>query len=284
MPSGTGLDRFAKAHPTRTFDVGIAEQHAMTFAAGMATEGLKPFVAIYSTFMQRAYDQLVHDVAIQSLPVRMALDRAGLVGADGATHAGSFDLAYLGCLPGIVLMAPADEAELAHAVATLAAIDDRPSALRFPRGDSTGLAEVPKRGTVLPLGQGRILREGTRVALLSLGPRLADALAAAATLDADGISCTVADARFAKPLDAALLERLAREHELLVTIEEGSTGGFATLALHHLAWKGLLDGRLKVRPMTLPDTFIDHDTPARQMTEAGLTARDIVATVRAALG
>ena len=284
MPSGTGLDRFAKAHPTRCFDVGIAEQHAMTFAAGMATEGLKPFVAIYSTFMQRAYDQVVHDVAIQSLPVRMALDRAGLVGADGATHAGSFDLAYLGCLPGIVLMAPADEAELAHAVATLASIDDRPSALRFPRGDSTGLAEVPKRGTVLPLGQGRILREGTRVALLSLGPRLADTLAAAATLDADGISCTVADARFAKPLDAALLERLAREHELLVTIEEGSTGGFATLALHHLAWKGLLDGRLKVRPMTLPDTFIDHDTPARQMTEAGLTARDIIATVRAALG
>jgi 1-deoxy-D-xylulose-5-phosphate synthase len=284
MPSGTGLDRFAKAHPTRTFDVGIAEQHAMTFAAGMATEGLKPFVAIYSTFMQRAYDQVVHDVAIQSLPVRMALDRAGLVGADGATHAGSFDLAYLGCLPGIVLMAPSDEAELAHAVATLAGIDDRPSAVRFPRGDSTGLADVPKRGTALPLGQGRILREGTRVALLSLGTRLADALKAAESLEGDGISCTVADARFAKPLDGALLERLARHHELLVTIEEGSTGGFSALVLHHLAWKGLLDGRLKIRPMTLPDTFIDHDTPAKQLAEAGLTPRDIIATVRAALG
>ncbi len=284
MPSGTGLDRFAKAHPTRTFDVGIAEQHAMTFAAGMATEGMKPFVAIYSTFMQRAYDQVVHDVAIQSLPVRMALDRAGLVGADGATHAGSFDLAYLGCLPGIVLMAPSDEAELAHAVATLAGIDDRPSAVRFPRGDSTGLVEVPKRGTALPLGQGRILREGTRVALLSLGTRLADALKAAESLEGDGISCTVADARFAKPLDGALLERLAREHELLVTIEEGSTGGFSALVLHHLAWKGLLDGRLKIRPMTLPDIFIDHESPAKQLAEAGLTARDIIATVRAALG
>jgi 1-deoxy-D-xylulose-5-phosphate synthase len=223
-------------------------------------------------------------VAIQSLPVRMALDRAGLVGADGATHAGSFDLAYLGCLPGIVLMAPSDEAELAHAVATLAGIDDRPSAVRFPRGDATGLVEVPKRGTALPLGQGRILREGSRVALLALGPRLHDALKAAESLDADGISCTVADARFAKPLDADLLEQLARHHELLVTIEDGSTGGFASLALHHLAWKGLLDGRLKVRPMTLPDSFIDHDTPAKQLATAGLTTRDIIATVRAALG
>ncbi len=284
MPSGTGLDRFAKAHPTRCFDVGIAEQHAVTFAAGMATEGLRPFVAIYSTFMQRAYDQVVHDVAIQSLPVRFALDRAGLVGNDGATHAGSFDIAYLGCLPGIVLMAPADEAELAHAVATLAAIDDRPSAVRFPRGDSTGLVEVPKRGTVLPLGHGRILREGSRVALLSLGPRLADALKAAEMLDAQGISTTVADARFVKPLDENLLEQLARHHELLVTIEEGSTGGFATLVLHHLAWKGLLDGALRVRPMTLPDIFIDHESPARQMIEAKLTAKDIVATVVQALG
>jgi 1-deoxy-D-xylulose-5-phosphate synthase len=283
MPSGTGLDRFAKAFPTRCFDVGIAEQHAVTFAAGMATEGLKPFVAIYSTFMQRAYDQVVHDVAIQGLPVRLVLDRAGLVGADGATHAGSFDIAYLGCLPGMVLMAPADEAELAHAVATLATIDDRPSAVRFPRGEATGKVAIPTRGEVQPLGQGRILREGTRVALLSLGPRLADAMKAADMLDGEGLSCTVADARFAKPLDTALLERLAREHEVLVTIEDGSTGGFAALALHHLAWKGLLDGRLRVRPMTLPDTFIDHDTPARQLATAGLTADGIAATVRAAL-
>ena len=284
MPSGTGLDRFAKAHPTRTFDVGIAEQHAVTFAAGMATEGLKPFVAIYSTFLQRAYDQVVHDVAIQSLPVRFAIDRAGLVGNDGATHAGSFDLAYLGCLPGMVLMAPSDEAELAHAVATLATIGDRPSAVRFPRGDSTGLIDVPQRGTPLPLGQGRILRQGTRVALLSLGPRLADALKAAEALEAQGISTTVADARFAKPLDTALLEQMARHHELLVTIEEGSTGGFAAMVMHHLAWKGILDGKLKIRPMTLPDFFIDHDSPAKQMIEAKLTARDIVGTVTAALG
>ena len=283
MPSGTGLDRFAKAHPTRTFDVGIAEQHAVTFAAGMATEGLKPFVAIYSTFLQRAYDQVVHDVAIQSLPVRFAIDRAGLVGNDGATHAGSFDLAYLGCLPGIVLMAPSDEAELAHAVATMAAIDDRPSAVRFPRGEATGLVEVPKRGTVLPLGRGRVVREGTRVAILSLGPRLADALKAADALEAQGISCTVADARFAKPLDTALLERLAREHELLVTIEEGSIGGFSALVMQHLAWKGLLDGRLRIRPMTFPDIFIDHESPAKQMVQAELTAKDIEATVKAAL-
>jgi len=283
MPAGTGIDRFARAHPSRTFDVGIAEQHAVTFAAGMATEGLKPFVAIYSTFLQRAYDQVVHDVAIQSLPVRFAIDRAGLVGNDGATHAGSFDLAYLGCLPGMVLMAPSDEAELAHAVATLATIGDRPSAVRFPRGDSTGLIDVPRRGTPLPLGQGRILRQGTRVALLSLGPRLADALKAADALEAQGISTTVADARFAKPLDTAMLEQMARHHELLVTIEEGSTGGFAAMVMHHLAWKGMLDGKLKIRPMTLPDFFIDHDSPAKQMIEAKLTARDIVATVTAAL-
>ncbi|MCC6719568.1 MAG: 1-deoxy-D-xylulose-5-phosphate synthase [Acetobacteraceae bacterium] len=284
MPSGTGLDRFARAHPTRCFDVGIAEQHAVTFAAGMATEGLKPFVAIYSTFLQRAYDQVVHDVAIQSLPVRFAIDRAGLVGNDGATHAGSFDIAYLGCLPGMVLMAPADEAELVHAIATVAGIGDRPSAVRFPRGDSTGLVELPKRGVAVPIGQGRVVREGTRVALLSLGPRLADALKAAELLAGEGISVTVADARFAKPLDTALLERLARAHEVLVTIEEGSGGGFAALAMQHLAWKGLLDGRLKIRPMTLPDVFIDHDAPARQIVAAKLTARDIVATVKAALG
>ena len=284
MPSGTGLDRFAKAHPTRCFDVGIAEQHAVTFAAGMATEGLKPFVAIYSTFLQRAYDQVVHDVAIQSLPVRFAIDRAGLVGNDGATHAGSFDLAYLGCLPGMVLMAPADEAELAHAVATLAGIGDRPSAVRFPRGEATGLVEVPKRGTPQVLGRGRVLREGSRVALLSLGTRLAEALKAAEALEAQGISVTVADARFAKPLDAGLLDQLVRHHELLVTIEEGGSGGFAAMVMHHLAWKGMLDGRLKIRPMTLPDVFIDHDSPARQLVEARLTAKDIVATVNAALG
>jgi 1-deoxy-D-xylulose-5-phosphate synthase len=283
MPSGTGLDRFARAHPKRCFDVGIAEQHAVTFAAGMATEGLRPFVAIYSTFMQRAYDQVVHDVAIQSLPVRLVLDRAGLVGADGATHAGSFDLAYLGCLPGMVIMAPSDEAELAHAVATLAAIDDRPSALRFPRGEATGLVEMPTQRIAQKLGQGRVLREGTRAAILSLGPRLGDALAAAGMLEGRGISCTVADARFAKPLDTDLLERLAREHELLVTIEEGSSGGFAALAMQHLAWKGLLDGRLKIRPMTLPDVFIDHESPARQMAHAGLTAKDIVRVVEEAI-
>jgi len=284
MPSGTGLDRFAKAYPTRCFDVGIAEQHAVTFAAGMATEGMKPFVAIYSTFLQRAYDQVVHDVAIQSLPVRFAIDRAGLVGADGATHAGSFDLAYLGCLPGMVLMAPSDEAELAHAVATLAGIDDRPSAVRFPRGEATGLVEVPARGTALPLGRGRVLREGSRVALLSLGPRLADALKAAEQLEGMGLSTTVADARFAKPLDTALVEQLARHHEVLVTIEEGSSGGFAALVMQHLARRAMLDGGLKLRPMTLPDVFIDHDSPAKQLIEAGLTAKDIVATVLGALG
>jgi 1-deoxy-D-xylulose-5-phosphate synthase len=277
MPSGTGLDRFAQAFPTRCFDVGIAEQHAVTFAAGLATEGIKPFCAIYSTFLQRAYDQLVHDVAIQSLPVRFALDRAGLVGADGATHAGSFDLAYLGCLPGITLMAPADEIELMHAVATSAAIDDGPSAVRFPRGESTGLM-LPERGTVLPIGRGRVLAEGSRVAILSLGPRLADAMRAADELAARGLSTTVADARFAKPLDTALIEQLARHHEVLITVEEGSVCGFAALVMQHLAWKGLLDGGLKLRPMVLPDRFVDHDSPARQMVEAGLTAKDIVAT------
>jgi len=282
MPSGTGLDRFAQRFPDRCFDVGIAEQHAVTFAAGMATEGMKPFCAIYSTFLQRAYDQLVHDVAIQSLPVRFALDRAGLVGADGATHAGSFDLAYLGCLPGLVVMAPSDELELVHAVATLAAIDDRPSAVRYPRGESTGLA-LPARGEVLPLGRGRVLREGSAVAILSLGPRLADALRAADELAAHGLSTTVADARFAKPLDIALIEQLARHHEVLVTIEEGSTGGFSALVLHHLARSGLLDHGLKIRPMVFPDRFIDHNSPAAQMIEAGLTTRDIVATVLGAL-
>ncbi|HEY0420986.1 MAG TPA: 1-deoxy-D-xylulose-5-phosphate synthase, partial [Acetobacteraceae bacterium] len=283
MPSGTGLDRFARVFPSRCFDVGIAEQHAVTFAAGLATEGIKPFCAIYSTFLQRAYDQVVHDVAIQSLPVRFALDRAGLVGADGATHAGSFDLAYLGCLPGIVLMAPSDELELMHAIRTAASIDDRPSAVRFPRGEATGLA-LPERGEILSLGRGRILREGTQVAILSLGTRLGDALRAAEELAARGILATVADARFAKPLDTQLLEQLARHHEVLITVEEGSTGGFAAAVMQHLAWKGLLDGGLKLRPMTLPDRFIDHDTPAKQMIEARLNAKDIAATAMGCFG
>jgi 1-deoxy-D-xylulose-5-phosphate synthase len=290
MPSGTGLDRFAKRFPARCFDVGIAEQHAVTFAAGMATEGLRPFCAIYSTFLQRAYDQVVHDVAIQRLPVRFAMDRAGLVGADGATHAGSFDLAYLGCLPGFVLMAPADEAELVHMVATAASIDDRPSALRYPRGEGVGAAlPAQLRGAALPLGRGRVLREGGSVAILSLGTRLADALRAADELAARGLRATVADARFAKPLDAALIEQLARHHEVLITVEEGSVGGFGSAVLQHLAWKGLLDGTersggLKVRPMVLPDRFIDHDTQPRQIAEAGLAPKDIAAAAMGALG
>ena len=283
MPSGTGLDRFQKRFPSRCFDVGIAEQHAVTFAAGMATEGLKPFCAIYSTFLQRAYDQLVHDVAIQNLPVRFALDRAGLVGADGATHAGSFDLAYLGCLPGMVVMAPADEAELVHMVATAAAIDDAPSAIRYPRGEGTGVA-LPARGEILPIGRARLLREGGKVAILSLGPRLADALKAAEELAARGLPATVVDARFAKPIDTALIEQLARHHEVLITVEEGSTGGFSALVLHHLARSGLLDHGLKLRPLVFPDRFIDHNSPAIQIAEAGLTARDIVATALAAFG
>jgi 1-deoxy-D-xylulose-5-phosphate synthase len=279
MPSGTGLDRFAKRFPDRTFDVGIAEQHAVTFAAGMATEGLAPFCAIYSTFLQRAYDQVVHDVAIQGLPVRFAMDRAGLVGADGATHAGSFDLAYLGCLPGMMIMAPSDEVELQHAVATLAAYDAGPSAVRYPRGEGSGLA-LPARGTPVPIGRGRVVRadEGAAVAILALGPRLADALAAANTLAAAGFGCTVADARFAKPLDTALVERLARDHAVLVTIEDGSVGGFGAAVLQHLAWAGLLDRGLRVRPMVLPDRFIDQDSPAAQIKLAGLTASDIVRT------
>jgi 1-deoxy-D-xylulose-5-phosphate synthase len=284
MPSGTGLDRFAKAFPDRTYDVGIAEQHAVTFAAGLATEGIKPFCAIYSTFLQRAYDQVVHDVAIQSLPVRFMLDRAGPVGADGATHAGSFDLAYLGCLPGFVLMAPSDEAELVHMVATAASIDDRPSAVRFPRGEATGRVALPARGEVLEIGRGRVLREGNMVAILSLGTRLAEAMKAADELAARGLPTTVADARFAKPLDIALIERLARDHAVLITIEEGSSGGFGAAVLQHLAWAGLLDGEVKVRPMVLPDAFLEHDAPAKQMVGAGLMAADIVAAALGALG
>ncbi len=283
MPSGTGLDRFAKRFPDRTFDVGIAEQHAVTFAAGMATEGLKPFCAIYSTFLQRGYDQLVHDVSIQNLPVRFAMDRAGLVGNDGATHAGSFDISYLACLPGMIIMAPADEAELMHTVATAVAIDDGPCAFRYPRGEGTGVA-LPTRGEIMALGKGRIMREGTSIAILSLGTRLADAMKAAEELAARGLSATVADARFAKPLDTAMIEQLARHHEVLITIEEGSIGGFGSAVMHHLAWKGLLDNGLKVRPMVLPDVYLDHDSQAKQMIAAGLTARDIVATALAALG
>ncbi len=270
MPSGTGLDRFGERFPKRCFDVGIAEQHAVTFAAGMATEGLKPVCALYSTFLQRGYDQVVHDVAIQKLPVRFAIDRAGLVGADGATHAGSFDLAYLGCLPHFVLMAPSDEAELARMIATSMAIDDAPSAFRFPRGEGVGV-EIPAEPEVLEVGKGRIVREGSRVAILSLGTRLGEALKAADDLAARGLSVTVADARFAKPIDEALVDRLAREHEMLITIEEGSIGGFGAFVLHHLAHSGALDRGLKVRPMVLPDI-------------AGLNARHIVAQVLAALG
>ena len=249
----------------------------------MATEGMRPFCAIYSTFLQRAYDQVVHDVAIQRLPVRFAMDRAGLVGADGSTHAGSFDIAYLGCLPGMVLMAPADEAELVHMVATAATIDDQPSALRYPRGESTGVA-LPAKPEVLPIGRGRVLREGNKVAILSLGTRLADSMRAGEELAARGLSCTVADARFAKPLDTALLEQLARYHEVLITIEEGAVGGFGAAVMQHLAWKGLLDNGLKFRPLVLPDRFIDQDSQPKQLIEAGLTARDIVAAVLGALG
>ncbi len=283
MPSGTGLSGFGKLYPARTFDVGIAEQHAVTFAAGLACEGLKPFCAIYSTFLQRAYDQIVHDVAIQHLPVRFAIDRAGLVGADGATHAGSFDTAFLGAIPHMVLMAAADEVELMHMVATAAAYDSGPIAFRYPRGEGVGL-DLPERGSLLPIGKGRVLKEGGRAAILSYGTRLAEVLAAAELLAQRGLPVTVADARFAKPLDTDLVGRLAREHEVLVTVEEGSVGGFGSLVLHHLACAGGLDRGLRVRPMVLPDLFIDHESPAKQYEEAGLSARHIVATVEQALG
>ena len=283
MPSGTGLDIFGESYPDRCFDVGIAEQHGVTFAAGLAAEGYKPFTAIYSTFLQRAYDQVVHDVAIQKLPVRFAIDRAGLVGADGATHHGSFDVAYLGCLPDFVIMGAADEAELVHMVATAAQIDDRPSAFRYPRGEGVGV-DMPSVGIPLEIGKGRVLREGSTVALLSFGGRLQECLRAAEDLAAHGLSTTVADARFAKPLDTDLLHRLAREHEVLVTVEEGSIGGFATQVMTDLANAGLLDGGLRFRPMTLPDIFIDHDSPAKQYEQAGLTAPNISATVLCALG
>jgi len=283
MPGGTGCDAFGAAFPKRCFDVAIAEQHGVTFCAGMASEGMKPFAVIYSTFLQRAYDQIVHDVAIQSLPVRFAMDRAGLVGADGQTHAGSFDIAYLGCLPNFVLMAPADELELMHMVATAATIDDRPSAFRYPRGEGIGL-DLPARGEVLPLGKGRIIREGTKVAILSYGCRMQEVLKAADELAAKGLSTTVADARFCKPLDQDLVRRLAREHEVLITIEEGSIGGFATHVMHDLAQAGLLESGIKFRPMMLPDTFIEHDAPQKQYDMAGLNARHIVSQALAALG
>ena len=283
MPAGTGLNKFEDRFPDRFFDVGIAEQHAITFCGGLACEGYKPFAAIYSTFLQRAYDQVVHDIAIQRLPVRFMLDRAGLVGADGATHQGSYDIAYLGCLPGFVLMAASDGAELMHMVATAAAIDDRPSALRFPRGEAGGV-ELPERGVPLEIGKGRVLREGSRVALLSYGTRLGEALKAADELAGRGMSTTVADARFAKPLDTALIRRLAAGHELLITLEEGAIGGFATQVMHFLATEGLLDSHLKFRPLCLPDRFIDHDKPERQYASAGLDAASIVAAATQALG
>jgi 1-deoxy-D-xylulose-5-phosphate synthase len=282
MPDGTGLDRFAKEFPKRTFDVGIAEQHAVTFAAGLACEGMKPFAVIYSTFLQRAYDQVVHDVAIQRLPVRFALDRAGLVGADGPTHAGSFDLAYLGCLPGLVVMAAADEAELRHMVATQVAIEDRPSALRYPRGEGAGV-EMPAEGSVLPIGKGRILCEGTSIAIVSLGARLAEALKAAEQLGTFGLSATVADARFMKPLDRDLIFDLAREHEILITVEEGSIGGFGSHVLQALAEARLLESGLKVRAMILPDVFIDHGHPYQMYESAGLNASSITRTAMTAL-
>jgi len=283
MPSGTGLNLFGDKFPTRTFDVGIAEQHAVTFAAGLASEGMKPFAAIYSTFLQRAYDQVVHDVAIQKLPVRFAIDRAGLVGNDGQTHAGSFDIGYLGALPGFVLMAAADEAELVHMVSTSVAIDDAPSALRFPRGDGVGV-ELPEKGVPLEIGRGRIVKEGTTIALLSFGGRLQECLKAAQELGTYGLSTTVADARFAKPLDTDLIGRLVREHEVVITIEEGAIGGFGTFVLHHLAQTGQLDNGLKIRSMVLPDVFIDHDSQGAQYDVAGLNAKHIVATALAALG
>jgi 1-deoxy-D-xylulose-5-phosphate synthase len=283
MPSGTGLDKFAKAYPERCFDVGIAEQHAVTFAAGLASEGFKPFAAIYSTFLQRAYDQVVHDVAVQNLPVRFAIDRAGLVGADGPTHAGSFDNAYLGTLPNMVMMAAADEAELKHMVATQVAFDEHPSALRYPRGEGVGV-DLPSRGQVLEIGKGRIMREGGRVCLLSYGTRLAEAQSAADQLDAQGFRTSVVDARFMKPLDEALILRLAREHEILLTLEEGAIGGFGSHVMHMLAENAMLEGGLKCRALVLPDIYIDQGKPDAMYDQAGLNAAQIIETVRGLLG
>ena len=283
MPDGTGLDLFAKRFPKRCFDVGLAEQHAVTFCAGLAAAGMRPFAVIYSTFLQRAYDQVVHDVAIQRLPVRFAIDRAGLVGADGPTHAGSFDVTYLSCLPGFVVMAAADEAELVHMVATAVQIDDGPCAFRYPRGEGVGV-DLPERGVPLEIGRGRIVREGTKIALLSFGARLAECLKAAEELEARGLSTTVADARFAKPLDQDLILRLAREHEALVTIEEGAVGGFGSHVLQFLATEGMLDAGLKIRPMVFPDIFIDQDKPVKMYDVAAMNAPHIVETALRALG
>ncbi len=283
MPSGTGLDKFGEVFPDRCFDVGIAEQHAVTFAAGLASEGFKPFAAIYSTFLQRAYDQVVHDVAVQKLPVRFAIDRAGLVGADGPTHAGSFDTSFLTCLPNMIVMAAADEADLMHMTATAAAVDDMPTAFRYPRGEGRGV-ELPERGVPLEIGKGRIMREGSAVAILSFGARLGECLTAADELSGFGLSTTVADARFAKPLDVDLIRELAKNHEVLLTVEEGSTGGFGAHVLHQLSSDGLLDGTLKVRTLVLPDRYIDQGKPAAMYAAAGLDADGIVKAVFTALG
>ena len=284
MPSGTGLNLFQEEFPDRTFDVGIAEQHGVTFCAGMACDGYKPYATIYSTFLQRAYDQVIHDVAIQSLPVRFIIDRAGMVGADGVTHQGSYDLAYLGCIPDMVIMAPSDELELMNMVATSATIDDKPSAIRFPRGEATGKVDLPERGTVLEIGKGRVLREGKHVAILALGTRLADCLEAADKLAAHGYSATVADARFAKPLDVDLVKNLAANHDVFLTVEEGSIGGFSSLVSNLLANEGLFDNGLKFRPVCMPDVFIDHDSPAKQLEQAGLDVDGIFVKAMSALG
>lgn len=283
MPSGTGIDAFGGAFPERTFDVGIAEQHAVTFAAGMATEGYKPFCAIYSTFLQRAYDQVVHDVAIQSLPVRFAIDRAGFVGADGSTHAGSFDTTYLATLPNMIVMAPADEAELMHMVATAASINDKPCSFRYPRGEGVGV-EMPEHGEILEIGKGRVMREGNRIALLSFGSSLKHALQAAEDLDSHGLSTTVADARFAKPLDGDLIAELANNHDVLITIEEGAVGGFGSHVLQHLTDNGLLDGDLRARAMVMPDVFVDQDKPEVMVAGANLDKAGIVKKVFETLG
>jgi 1-deoxy-D-xylulose-5-phosphate synthase len=283
MPGGTGVDKFSECYPNRSFDVGIAEQHAVTFAAGLATEGYKPFCAIYSTFLQRAYDQVVHDVCIQSLPVRFAIDRAGFVGADGSTHCGAFDLAYLCTLPNIVVMAPSDEAELVHMTSTAASICNFPSAIRYPRGEGVGV-ELPSKGSVLEIGKGRIVRQGKTVAILSLGASMVESLKAAENLESRGLSTTIADARFAKPIDHKMIAKLALNHEVLITIEEGSAGGFSAHVMKYLANDGLLDNGLKVRNMTMPDKFIEQDSPAKQLDQAGLTACHIVSLVLCALG
>jgi 1-deoxy-D-xylulose-5-phosphate synthase len=283
MPEGTGVDLFAREFPDRAFDVGIAEQHAVTFAAGLAAEGMKPFAAIYSTFLQRAYDQVVHDVAIQGLPVRFAIDRAGYVGADGPTHAGTFDITFLSCLPNFTIMAPSDEAELRHMVATAVAIDDGPCAFRYPRGEGTGVI-LPDEGVPLPIGKGRIIREGSKIAILSLGGRLSECLMAADLLAAAGLSTTVADARFAKPIDQDLIKQLAHHHEVLITVEEGAIGGFGSHVMQHLSANGMLDGKVRMRSLALPDIFLDQDSPAAMYSASGLDARGIVAAVFSSLG